>query len=89
MHNKSNHSQTLGLIRDLNIFVHGILYMVTFIVIDNNVLDSSYSMLFGCPWLKNAKVSHNWGTNIITMQRTSTIRTILVTKKLGIQTERP
>jgi len=57
----------LGLIGDLKIFVHGIPYMVTFIVINNIVLDSSYSMLLKCPWLRNAKVSHNWGTNIVTI----------------------
>ncbi len=79
----------LGLIGDLKIFVHGIPYMVTFIVINNIVLDSSYSMLLKCPWLRNAKVSHNWGTNIVTIQGTSTVRTIHVTKKLGVQTKRP
>jgi hypothetical protein len=46
-------------------------------------------MLLGCPWLRDAKVSHDWGTNIVTMQGTCTIRTILVTKKLGVQTKRP
>ncbi len=44
----------LGLITDLKIFVHGIPYMVTFIVINNNVIDTNYSMLLGCPWLKDA-----------------------------------
>jgi hypothetical protein len=55
-------AKPLGLIKDLKIFVHGIPYIVTFIVINSNVLDSSYSMLFKHPWLKDAKVSHNWGT---------------------------
>ncbi len=49
----------LGLIRDLKIFIHGIPYIVTFIVIDSNVLDSNHSMLLGHPWLKDAKVSHD------------------------------
>jgi len=35
----------LGLIKDLKILVHGIPYVVTFIVIQSNVLDYSYSML--------------------------------------------
>jgi hypothetical protein len=60
-------AKPLGLIRDLKIFDHGIPYMVTFIVINNNVLNSNYSMLLGRPWLRNAKVSHNWGTNIVTI----------------------
>jgi hypothetical protein len=46
----------LGLIRDLKIFVHGIPYIVTFIVINNNVLDYNYSMLLKRPWLKDAKI---------------------------------
>jgi hypothetical protein len=46
-------------------------------------------MLLGCPWLINAKVSCDWGTNIVTIQGTGIVRTIFVTKKLNIQTERP
>jgi hypothetical protein len=46
-------------------------------------------MLLGHPWWINEKISHNWGTNIVTIQGTGTIKTILVTKKLGIQTKRP
>jgi hypothetical protein len=49
----------LGLIKDLKFFVHGIPYTITFIVIQNNVLDSSYFMLLSRPWLKNAKVFHD------------------------------
>ncbi len=44
-------------------------------------------MLLGRPWLKDAKVSHNYGTNTITIQGISIVRTILVTKKLNIQTK--
>jgi hypothetical protein len=80
-------TKPLSLIRDMKIFVCGIPYIVTFIVINNNILDFSYSMSLKCPWLKDAKISQNWGTNIITMQGISIIRTILVTKKLGGQTK--
>jgi hypothetical protein len=61
-------TKPLGLIKDLKIFVHGIPYRVAFIVINNNVLNSSYSMLLGCPWLRDVKVSHDWGINIVTIQ---------------------
>jgi hypothetical protein len=54
---------------------------VTFIVIQNSVLDSSYFMLLGWPWLKDVKMSHDWGNNTITIQG-NTIRTILVIKKI-------
>jgi hypothetical protein len=81
-------AKPLGLIKDLKIFVH-IPYALTFIVIDHNVLNFSYSMLLGRPWLKYAKVSHNWESNIITIQGIGIVRTILVIKKLGVQTKRP
>jgi len=45
-------------------------------------------MLLRHPWVKDAKVSHNWGTNIVIIQRIGTIRTIPITKKLGVQTKR-
>jgi hypothetical protein len=39
--------------------------------------------------LRDAKVSHDWGTNIIIIQGIGTIKTIPITKKLGAQTKRP
>jgi len=45
-------------------------------------------MLLGRPWLRDAKVSHDWGTNIVTIQEIGTVKTIPVTKKLGVQTKR-
>jgi hypothetical protein len=81
-------AKPFGFIKDLKIFVHGIPYTVTFTIINNNVLDFSYSMLLRRPWLRDAKVSHDWGTNIVTIQGTDIIRIILVTKKIGIQTKR-
>ncbi len=52
-------TKPLGLIRDLKIFVHGIPYTITIIVINNNLLDSSYSMLLRCLWLKDVKIPHD------------------------------
>jgi len=69
-------AKPLGLIRDLKIFFHGISYIVTFSVINSSVVNSSYSMLLGRPWLRDVKVSHDWGTNIVTEQ-------------FGAQTKRP
>jgi hypothetical protein len=82
-------AKPLGHIRDLKIFVHGIPYTVTFTIINSSVLDSNYSMLLGHPWLKDTKVSHDWGTNIFTIHGTCKVRTIPITKKLGAQTKRP
>jgi hypothetical protein len=52
-------TKPIRLIQDLKIHIHGISYVVTFIVMKNNALDASYSMLFGRPWLRNAKVTHD------------------------------
>jgi hypothetical protein len=47
------------LIKDLKIYVHGIPYITTFNVFQNNVVDSSYSMLLGRSWLRDVKVVHD------------------------------
>jgi hypothetical protein len=38
-------------------------------------------MLLGHPWLRDVKMSHDWGNNTITIQGIGIIRTIHVTKK--------
>ncbi len=73
----------MELIRNLKIYVHGIPYIIMFTILHNNVVDSSYSMLLGKPWLRDVKVAHDWGRNIITIQGNGTIKTITVTKHLG------
>jgi hypothetical protein len=41
-------------------YVHGIPYINTFIILQNNGLDYySYFMLVGWPWLKDAKMVHD------------------------------
>jgi hypothetical protein len=60
-------TKPMGLIRDLKIYVHDISYITTFIIFQNNMVDSSYSMLLGRPWLRDAKVAHDWGNNTITI----------------------
>jgi hypothetical protein len=51
--------------------------------------DFNYSMLLGRPWLRDAKVAHDWGSNIITIQGNGIIKTITVTKRLGGEVRRP
>jgi hypothetical protein len=46
-------------------------------------------MLLGRPWLRDAKVAHDWGSNIITIQGNGTIKIIIVTKHLGSEVRRP
>jgi len=63
--------------------------VATIIILQNNVVDFNYSMLMGRLWLRDAKVTHDWGNNVITVQGNGTVRTILINKKLGVETKRP
>jgi hypothetical protein len=49
-------TKLVGLIIDLKIYIHDILYITTFTIFQNNVVDSNYSML-GRPWLRDVKVA--------------------------------
>jgi hypothetical protein len=82
-------TKPLGIIINLKIHIHGIPYIATFIVLKNSVIDFSYSLLLGRPWLRDAKVTHDWGTNVIIIQGNGTVRTISVNRKLGAKTKRP
>jgi hypothetical protein len=52
-------TKPMGLIRDLKIYVHDIPYIITFIVLQNSVVDFNYSMLLGRRCLKDVKVAHD------------------------------
>jgi hypothetical protein len=52
-------TKPLGLIKDLKFLIHGIPRAMTFTIIQSSMLDSSYSMLLGCPWLRDAKMYHD------------------------------
>jgi hypothetical protein len=54
-----NMTKPLRIIKKLKIHIHGIPYIATFIILKNSVVDSSYSMLLGRPWLKDAKITHD------------------------------
>jgi hypothetical protein len=46
-------------------------------------------MLLRRPWLRNAKVTHDWGNNVITIQGNGIVKTISVNRKLGAETRGP
>jgi hypothetical protein len=52
-------TKSMGLIRDLKIYIHGIPYITMFIVFQNSVVNYSYSMLLERPWLRDAKMAHD------------------------------
>ncbi len=68
----------MGLICDLKIYVHEIHYVT---MLQNNVINANYPMLLKRPWLKDAKITHDWGNNTMTIQRNGMVRTIVVTKQ--------
>jgi hypothetical protein len=85
-----NMTRPSGIIQNLKIQIHGIPYVTTFIVLQNSVVDSNYSMLLGRPWLKDAKVTHDQGNNVIIVQGKRIVKTISINKKLGLaKTRRP
>jgi len=59
-----------------------------FIVFQNSVVNYNYSMLLGRPWLRDAKVAHDWGSNIVTIQGNGIVIIITVTKHLGREVKR-
>jgi hypothetical protein len=58
-------TKLVGLIRDLQIYVHGIPYITMFTIFQNSVVDSNYSMLLEKPWLKDVKVAHDGGVTLL------------------------
>jgi hypothetical protein len=51
----------MGLISYMQSMYMTSLYIPMFIVLQNNLIDSSYFMLLGRPWSRHAKVAHDWG----------------------------
>jgi hypothetical protein len=45
--------------------------------------------MMGRPWLRDGKVAHDWGSNIVAIQGKGTIRTITITKHLRGEVRRP
>jgi hypothetical protein len=72
----------------LKIHTHGIPYIATFIALKNSAVDSSYFMLLGKPWFIDAKVTYDWGNNVIIIQGNGIVRTISIKKKLGVETRK-
>jgi hypothetical protein len=52
-------TRTLGIIINLKIHKHGIPYVATFTILQNNVVDFGYYKLLGKSWFKDAKVTHD------------------------------
>jgi hypothetical protein len=53
-------NKPLKIVPNIRIKIHGIPYIITFMVMNNKVMDLTYSMLLGCPWVQDAKVIHDF-----------------------------
>jgi hypothetical protein len=56
---------------------------------NNKVINLTYSMLLGHPWLQDAKVIHDWKTNMVTIKDNGIVKTIFVSKYLSGNIRRP
>jgi hypothetical protein len=82
-------TKPIGLIYNMKILVHELPYVMTFIVLHNNLVDANDMMLLSRPWLWDVKILHDWGNNLVTIQGDSIVITIDVTKHLGNDTKGP
>ena len=78
-----------GLLRDVKIHIHGIPYIVTLTVIDCQTIKSDYSMLLGRPWLKNAKVIHDWANNQVQIMGNGIVKIVKINRQLGYEAVTP
>ena len=77
------------LLRDVKIHIHGIPYIVTLTVIDCQTIKLDYSMLFGRPWLRNAKVIHDWANDQVQIMGNGTVKTMKNNRQLGYEVVTP
>ena len=74
-----------GLLRDVKIHIHGIPYIVTLTIINCQTIKSDYSMLLGRPWLRNAKVIHDWANDQVQIMGNGTVKTVKINRQLGYE----
>lgn len=58
----------MGIVENLHVKVADLRFVINFTVLDLPKTTSSYRLLLGRPWLKLAKVRHDWGTDRITLE---------------------
>ena len=78
-----------GLLRDVKNHIHGIPYIVTLIVIDFQTMKLDYSMLLGRPWLRNAKVIHDWANDQVQIMGNGIVKTMKINRQLGYEAVTP
>jgi hypothetical protein len=56
---------------------------------NNKVVDPMYSMLLGRPRWQDAKMIHDWWTNMITIEGNGTVKTNFISKYLSGNIRKP
>jgi hypothetical protein len=51
----------------VKIYIHEIPNFITMTSVQNKEVNEAYSMLFGCPWLIDAKITHDLGNKVVTI----------------------
>jgi hypothetical protein len=75
----------VGLIWNVRIHIHDILYFIILTIIQNKQVNEAYSMLLDSLRFIDAKVYHDWGKKVVTIQGNGTLKTILVNQRLGLR----
>ena len=78
-----------GLLRDVKIHIYCIPYIVTLTVIDCQTIKSDYSVLLGRPWLRNAKVIHDWANDQVQIMGNGTVKIVKINRQLGYEAVTP
>jgi len=74
--------QPIGLIKNLKINLVRCEYKISIIVLNMGNETEIYSMFLGRPWLKQAKVNHNWGDSTLTIIAGERIMAMSTIKKI-------
>jgi hypothetical protein len=69
----------------VRIHIHDILYFIILTIIQNKQVNEAYSMLLDSLRFIDAKVYHDWGKKVVTIQGNGTLKTILVNQRLGLR----
>ena len=81
--------QPTGLLRDVKIYIHGIPYIIILTVISCKDVNFAYTILLGRPWLRDARVIHDWANDHIQIMGNGTVRTVRINRKLGFEATTP
>ncbi|MCO5605433.1 hypothetical protein L7F22_059617 [Adiantum nelumboides] len=61
--------QPLGILKQQAIEIASIVFFVNFVVLRMKDPDSSYKMLLGRPWFRQARVKQDWGENVVMLRK--------------------